>query len=349
MLVVMDTVASKNQIVRVKERINELGHTSYDIPGSVWFAIGVNGSANIEDQKYLEGLPGVSQVIPINKPYVLASRDIHPENSVVDVAGVKFGDGNVVMIAGPCSLESEDQFFSIAEQVAERGAQMLRGSTFKPRSSPYSFQGLEERGLEILANIREKIGLPIVTEVLDPGLAELVGQYTDMFQIGTRSMQNFSLLKKIGKLGKPILMKRGFGATLDETLLAVEYLMSSGTHDVVICERGVRTFGNHTRFTLDIGVIPAIKQVSHLPIIADPSHSSGRRYSVIPHALAAIGAGADGLIVEVHDHPEKALCDGSQSLTPNQFSELMKQARSVCEALGKKTGKDPDRVALCAV
>jgi len=338
----MDTSATKNQIKRVKERIGELGYTPHDIPSGARLAIGVTGDTNIEDRMYLEGLPGVIQVVPITKPYKLASRDMHPENSIVDVAGVKFGDGNVVVIAGPCSLESEDQVLRIAEEVSKRGAQMLRGSTYKPRTSPYSFQGLGEQGLEHLAKVREQIGLPIVTELLEPGLAELVGQYTDMFQIGTRNMQNFPLLKQVGKLGKPVLMKRGFSATLDETLLAAEYLMSSGTHDVVICERGVRTFSRHTRFTLDIGIIPALKQVSHLPIIADPSHSSGHRYSVIPHALAAISAGADGLIIEVHDHPEGALSDGPQSLTPVQLSELMKVAKSVCKALGKSIGKEPN-------
>lgn len=340
MLVVMEISADKKQIKRVKERIRELGYTPHDIRSRTHLAIGVTGDTNFEDRMYLEGLPGVLQVVPITKPYKLASRDMHPENSIVDVAGVKFGDGNVVMIAGPCSLESEDQVMRIAENVAKRGAQMLRGSTYKPRTSPYSFQGLGERGLEFLADVREKTGLPIVTEVLDPGLAKLVGQYADMFQIGTRNMQNFPLLKQVGQLGKPVLIKRGFSATLDETLLAAEYLMSSGTHDVIVCERGVRTFGRHTRFTLDVGVIPAFKQVSHLPIIADPSHSSGHRYSVIPHALAAISAGADGLIVEVHDHPEEALSDGLQSLTPDQFSELMKLARKVCFAFDKTIGKN---------
>ena len=342
MLVVMDLSATKNQIKRVKERIEELGYTPHDIPDLPRLAIGVTGDTNIEDRMYLEGLPGVIQVVPITKPYKLASRDMHPEDSIVDVSGVKFGDGNVVIIAGPCSLESEDQALRTAEQVAKRGAQMLRGSTYKPRTSPYSFQGLGEAGLEFLAMVREKTGLPIVTELLDPGLAGLVGQYADMIQIGTRNMQNFPLLKEVGKLGKPVLMKRGFSATLDETLLTAEYLMSSGTHDVVICERGVRTFSRHTRFTLDIGIIPALKQVSHLPIIADPSHSSGHRYSVIPHALAAISAGADGLIVEVHDNPEEALSDGPQSLTPDQFSDLMKSSKGICKALGKSIGREPD-------
>ena len=343
MLVVMDVSATKKQIKQIKKRIREMDYIPHDIPYHDSLAISVTGDINnIEDRMYFEGLPGVVQVVPISKPYKLASRDLHPENSIVDVAGVKFGDGNVVMIAGPCALESEDQLLRIAEQVAKRGAQMLRGGTYKPRTSPYSFQGLGERGLEFLAKVREKIGLPIVTEVLDPSLPELVGQYADMFQIGTRNMHNSPLLKKVGKFGKPVLMKRGFGATLDETLLAAEYIMSSGTHDVVICERGIRTFGSHARFNLDIGFIPALNQLSHLPIIADPSHSSGYRYSVIPHALAGISAGADGLIVEVHDHPEDALSDGPQSLTPDQFSELMKLATGVCEVLGKKIGKVSD-------
>lgn len=341
MLIIMNAIATDSQIIRVKERIEELGYAAHDIPGKTRLAIGVTGNKNADDRVYLEGLPGVLQVIPVSKPYKLASRDMHPENSVISVQGVKFGDGNVVMIAGPCAVESRDQTLRITEQVAERGAQMLRGGAYKPRTSPYSFQGMGEEALKILAEAGEKTGRPIVTEVVDPNTAVLVGNYVDMLQIGTRNMQNFILLKEVGRVGKPVLLKRGMSATLDETLMSAEYLMSHGCHDVVICERGVRTFTSHARNTLDISIIPALKQVSHLPIIVDPSHSSGQRYSVIPHALAGIGAGADGLIVDVHDRPEEALCDGPQALLPEEFSELMKIAKGVCNAMGKSIGQGP--------
>lgn len=346
MLVIMNVSVSDDQIERVKERIKELGYTAHEIPGSTRLAIGVTGNRNSEDRIYLEGLPGVLQVIPVTKPYKLASREMHPENSVIDVSGVRFGDDNVVMIAGPCAVENRDQTLRIAGHVANRGAQMLRGGAYKPRTSPYSFQGLGEPGLKILAEAREETGLPVVTEVLDSGTATLVGQYADMLQIGTRNMQNFTLLKEVGKVGKPVLLKRGMSATLDETLMSAEYLMSNGTHKVIICERGVRTFASHARNTLDISIIPALKQVSHLPIIVDPSHSSGHRYSVIPHALAGIGAGADGLIVDVHDRPEEALCDGPQALLPEQFSELMRQAKGVSSALGKRIGRESRKTTI---
>ncbi len=343
MLVIMNATATNDQINRVKERIREFGYKPHDIPGRTHLAIGITGNRNAEDRIYIEGLPGVLQVIPVTKPYKLASREVHPENTVIDMEGVKFGDGNVVMIAGPCAVENRDQTLRIAEAVAKRGAQVLRGGAYKPRTSPYSFQGLGEKGLEILAEAREVTGLPVVTEVLDAGMAELVGTYADMLQIGTRNMQNFTLLKEVGKVGKPVLMKRGMSATLDETLMSAEYLISNGCHQVVICERGVRTFTSHARNTLDISIIPALKQVSHLPIIVDPSHSSGHRYSVIPHSLAGIGAGADGLIVDVHDNPAEALCDGLQALLPDQFSELMKITRGVCKAMGKTIGKENER------
>jgi 3-deoxy-7-phosphoheptulonate synthase len=288
MLVIMDARASNEDIQRVENRIRELGYTPHPIPGSTRLAIGVTGNKGIEDRIYLEGLPAVLQVIPVTKPYKLASREIKTENSIVTVGNVKFGNGGLVMIAGPCAVESRDQTLRIAEQVASRGAHMLRGGAYKPRTSPYAFQGLGEPGLEILAEARERTGLPVVTEVVDPGIASLVAQYADMLQIGTRNMQNFELLKEVGKLGRPVLMKRGMSATLDETLMSAEYIMSHGSQDVVLCERGVRTFTSHARNTLDVSVIPALKQVSHLPIIVDPSHASGNRASVIPLALAML-------------------------------------------------------------
>ncbi len=335
MFVIMDIHASSEDITRVENRIRELGYQPHTIHGDTRRAIGVTGNRGTEDRIYLEGLPGVQQVIPVTKPYKLAGREIKPENSVVKVGDVRFGDGGVVMIAGPCSVESRDQTLRIADLIASRGAHMLRGGAYKPRSSPYSFQGLGEPGLEILAEAREQTGLPVVTEVVNPRLAPLVAQYVDMLQIGTRNMQNFELLKEAGKLGIPVLMKRGMSATLDDTLMSVEYIMSHGNHDVVVCERGVRTFTSHSRFTLDVNIIPAFKEVCHLPIIVDPSHSSGKRSGVIPMALAGLGAGADGLMVEVHHDPDHALSDGPQSLLPEDFQELMDLLKKVTAALDR--------------
>ena len=339
MLVIMNLKATESEIKKVEGRIKGFGYQAHFIPGRNRLAIGVTGNRGVEERLYLESLPGVLQVIQVTKPYKLASRETHQEGSIIHVGNVQFGDGNAVMIAGPCAVESLEQTLRIADSVENRGAQILRGGAYKPRTSPYSFQGLGEEGLKILAEAREKTGLPFVTEVLDTETISVVAQYADMLQIGMRNMQNFTLLKEVGKAGKPVLMKRGMSATLEETLMSAEYLMVNGCRDVVICERGVRTFGNHARNTLDISVVPALKQVSHLPIIIDPSHSSGQHYSVIPHALAGLGAGADGIIVDVHDRPEEALCDGPQALHPDEFTQLMKIANGVCKALGKTIGK----------
>jgi len=335
----MNLNATESEIKKVEGRIKGFGYQAHFIPGRNRLAIGVTGNRGVEERLYLESLPGVLQVIQVTKPYKLASRETHQEDSIVHVGNVQFGDGNAVMIAGPCAVESLEQTLRIADSVENRGAQILRGGAYKPRTSPYSFQGLGEEGLKILAEAREKTGLPFVTEVLDTETISVVAQYADMLQIGMRNMQNFTLLKEVGKAGKPVLMKRGMSATLEETLMSAEYLMVNGCRDVVICERGVRTFGNHARNTLDISVVPALKQVSHLPIIIDPSHSSGQHYSVIPHALAGLGAGADGIIVDVHDRPEEALCDGPQALHPDEFTQLMKIANGVCKAMGKTIGK----------
>ena len=339
MLVIMNLNATESEIKKVEGRIKGFGYQAHFIPGRNRLAIGVTGNRGVEERLYLESLPGVLQVIQVTKPYKLASRETHQEDSIVHVGNVQFGDGNAVMIAGPCAVESLEQTLRIADSVENRGAQILRGGAYKPRTSPYSFQGLGEEGLKILAEAREKTGLPFVTEVLDTETISVVAQYADMLQIGMRNMQNFTLLKEVGKAGKPVLMKRGMSATLEETLMSAEYLMVNGCRDVVICERGVRTFGNHARNTLDISVVPALKQVSHLPIIIDPSHSSGPHYSVIPHALAGLGAGADGIIVDVHDRPEEALSDGPQALHPDEFTQLMKIANGVCKAMGKTIGK----------
>ena len=339
MLVIMNLNATESEIKKVEGRIKGFGYQAHFIPGRNRLAIGVTGNRGVEERLYLESLPGVLQVIQVTKPYKLASRETHQEDSIVHVGNVQFGDGNAVMIAGPCAVESLEQTLRIADSVENRGAQILRGGAYKPRTSPYSFQGLGEEGLKILAEAREKTGLPFVTEVLDTETISVVAQYADMLQIGMRNMQNFTLLKEVGKAGKPVLMKRGMSATLEETLMSAEYLMVNGCRDVVICERGVRTCGTHARNTLDISVVPALKQVSHLPIIIDPSHSSGQHYSVIPHALAGLGAGADGIIVDVHDRPEEALCDGPQALHPDEFTQLMKIANGVCKAMGKTIGK----------
>lgn len=336
MLVIMDSRATESDINKVIERIKELGYTAHPIPGRNRLAIGITGNKNNSDRMYLEGLPGVIKVVSVTKPYKLASRESKPEDTIVDVNGVKIGNGTVTIIAGPCAVESREQTLRIAEKVAELGAHMLRGGAYKPRTSPYAFQGLGEPGLEILAEAREKTGLPIVTEVVDPATAPLVAQYADMLQIGTRNMQNFILLKEVGKLGKPVLMKRGMSATLDETLMSAEYLMANGSHNVVICERGVRTFASHSRNTLDVSVIPALRKVSHLPIIVDPSHSGGLHDSVIPLARAGIGAGADGLLIDVHDEPENALVDGPQALLPEEFSSLMSSLYKMVDALDKQ-------------
>ncbi len=347
MFVVMETSATEEELAHVENSIRELGYKPHTIHGDTRRVIGVTGNRGTEHRIFLEGLPGVQQVIPITKPYKLASREIKPENSVINIGGVRLGDGGVVMIAGPCAVEDREQTIRIAKKVADLGAHMLRGGAYKPRTSPYSFQGLGEPGLEILAEAREITGLPVVTEVSDPALAELVAQYADMLQIGTRNMQNFELLKEVGRQGKPVLLKRGMSATLDETLMSVEYIMSNGSHDVVVCERGVRTFTSHARSTLDVSIIPAFKQVSHLPIIVDPSHACGQRYCVMPMALAGVAAGADGLIVEVHDDPPHALVDGLQALLPDDFRELMDSLKKITTALDRplaiRSNKAEDR------
>lgn len=336
MLVIMDSRASEAHIKKVMERIKELGYNAHPIPGRNRLAIGITGNKSIADSMYIEGLPGVIKVVAITKPYKLASRESKPDDTIVDVGGVKIGNGTVTLLVGPCAVETRDQTLRIAQKVADLGAHILRGGAYKPRTSPYAFQGLGERGLEILAEAREKTGLPFVTEVVDPATAPLVAQYADMLQIGTRNMQNFILLQEVGKLGKPVLMKRGMSATLDETLMSAEYIMVNGSHNVVICERGVRTFTSHSRNTLDVSVIPALRKVSHLPIIVDPSHSGGLRDSVIPLAFAGVGAGADGLLIDVHDDPENALVDGPQALLPEDFALLMKSLPKIVDALDKQ-------------
>ncbi|MDR3726904.1 MAG: 3-deoxy-7-phosphoheptulonate synthase [Terracidiphilus sp.] len=337
MLVVMKAQATPEQIQAVCEHIVQLGFRAHPLPGAQRTAIGITGNKGEVDRGNLEELPGVAEVIRVSKPYKLASRDVKEENTVIHFAGTDatIGGGKLAVVAGPCSIESREQAFAIAEQVAAGGAQFFRGGAFKPRTSPYVFQGLGLEALQIMAEIRERYGLRIVTEALDSESLELVAEWADVIQIGARNMQNFSLLKKAGKLRKPVLIKRGLSATLDEFLMAAEYVMSEGNYQVILCERGVRTFTDHTRNTLDLSIVPAVQRCSHLPILVDPSHGTGKRDSVLPMARAAVAAGADGILVEVHNHPELALSDGPQSIYPEQFDRMMDDLEQIAPVVGR--------------
>lgn len=314
--------ASGNDIARVIEVIEKLGFRGHVMPGETRTAIGITGNRGAVDPAHFENLPGVADAIRVTKPYKLISSDLKPERSVIRVGNSSIGNGSFAMIAGPCAVENANQVFAVAEIVAASGAKFFRGGAFKPRTSPYAFQGLGEDGLKILAEVRDRYGLNVVTEAMDERGIDLVEKYGDCIQIGARNMQNFSLLKYAGQTRKPILLKRGLSATLDEFLLAAEYIMAEGNYDVILCERGIRTFADHARNTLDISIVPAVRRLSHLPIIIDPSHSSGHNYMVGPLARAGVAVGADGLIIEVHPCPAEALCDGAQALTPEQFTEL---------------------------
>jgi 3-deoxy-7-phosphoheptulonate synthase len=339
MLVVMQSHATEAQVRAVCERIESLGLRAHAIPGAARTAIGITGNTGAVDTGPLESMPGVVECIPVSKPYKLVSREVKEENTVVRVATpsgeVAFGGRAVAIVAGPCAIESREQAFTIAERVRAAGARLFRGGAYKPRTSPYSFQGLGEPGLKILAEVREKFGMGIVTEAIDNESLELVEKYADVIQIGARNMQNFSLLKRAGRARKPVLLKRGMSATLDELLMAAEYVMSEGNYNVILCERGVRTFTDHTRNTLDLSVIPAVQRLSHLPIAADPSHGTGRRNKVLPLSRAAVAAGADGLLVEVHHDPGRALSDGPQSILPEEFERLVGEARAIAGVLGR--------------
>ncbi len=335
MLIVMDRSATDEDVGRVVDAAERLGLKAHPIPGAQRTAIGLTGNKGAIGPAAFENLPGVLEVIPVSHPYKLVSREFHPEDTIVSMGGVPVGGKSLAVIAGPCAVESLEQTVSIARVVKEAGATLLRGGAFKPRTSPYSFQGLGEEGLKILAAAREATGLPVVTEVLDTSSVELVTRYADGLQVGARNMQNFELLKMVGRAGKPVLLKRGMSATLEEFLLAAEYVLSEGNPAVVLCERGVRTFADHTRNTLDLSVVPAVERLSHLPIIVDPSHGTGRRDKVTPMSCAAVAAGADGLIIEVHTKPEEALSDGPQALTPALFSDLMARIRPIAAAVGR--------------
>ncbi len=337
MLVVMQSHATAEQIKAVCEKIESLGYRAHPMPGADRTAIGITGNRGAVEPGVLDEMPGVHELIQVTKPYKLVSRDVKPDNTVVRFAGTDatFGGKNLAIVAGPCSVESREQAFAVAERVAQAGAQFFRGGAYKPRTSPYAFQGLGEQALQIMAEIRDKFGLKIVTEAVDNESLLLVEEYADVIQIGARNMQNFSLLKRAGRAKKPVLLKRGISATLEEFLMAAEYVMSEGNYNVILCERGVRTFADHTRNTLDLSIVPAVQRLSHLPILVDPSHGTGKRNKVTPLSRAAVAVGADGLIVEVHDQPDKALSDGAQSLYPDQFDELMAQVRQIAAVVGR--------------
>lgn len=333
MLIVMKPDATQSDIDRVVQVIEKLGFRGHPMPGESRTAIGITGNRGSVDPTHFENLPGVAEAIRVTKPYKLISNDLKLGRSTIKVGNASIGGGHLAVIAGPCAVESADQVFRVAEVVAASGAKFFRGGAFKPRTSPYAFQGKGEEGLKILAEVRDRYGLNIVTEAMDEHGIDLVEKYGDCIQIGARNMQNFALLKYAGKARKPILLKRGLSATLDEFLLAAEYIMSEGNYDVILCERGIRTFADHARNTLDLSIIPAVQRLSHLPIIVDPSHGTGHNYMVQPMALAGVAAGADGLIIEVHPCPEEALCDGAQALTPLQYEELSRMVQSLHESI----------------
>jgi len=335
MLIVMNHNALQVDVDAIIKTVEEMGYTAAPIPGSERTAIGVLGNHGyVDDSKILE-LSGVQRVIHVSKPYKLVSRDFHPEDTVVDVAGVKVGKGcRPVVVGGPCAVESEEQIVTTALFVKKCGAQMLRGGAFKPRTGPHTFQGLREEGLKLLAIAGKESGLPIVTEIMSPDNVGLVAEYADLLQVGARNMQNFDLLRELGKIRKPILLKRGMSATVEEFLAAAEYILAEGNDQVILCERGIRTYEPATRNTLDLSVVPLIKEISHLPIMVDPSHATGKRSLVVPMAKAALVAGADGVLVEVHPNPEKALSDGPQSLTFPGFERMMNEMDRLIDFLG---------------
>jgi 3-deoxy-7-phosphoheptulonate synthase len=338
MLVVMKAQATPEQIQAVCEYIEQLGFRAHPLPGAQRTAIGITGNQGEVERGNIEELSGVAEVIRVSKAYKLASRDVKEEDTIIQFPGTdaSIGGSDLAIVAGPCSIESRDQAFEIAEKVAAAGAQFFRGGAYKPRTSPYAFQGLGVEALRILAQIRERYGLRIVTEAIDNETLELVAEWADVIQIGARNMQNFSLLKKAGKLRKPVLLKRGLSATLEEFLMSAEYIMSEGNYQVILCERGVRTFADHTRNTLDLSIVPAVQRLSHLPILVDPSHGTGRRDSVLPMARAAVATGCDGILVEVHNHPDKALSDGPQSIYPDQFARMMDELEQIAPVVARR-------------
>jgi 3-deoxy-7-phosphoheptulonate synthase len=349
MLVVMKHGATVAEIDAVVAAIEEMGYEARPMPGAQRTAVGLVGNDGRVDSSRIASLSGVAQVIHVTQPYKQVSREWRPENTIVTIApGVEVGGSEVVIMAGPCSVESEAQIVLAAQQVKAAGASCLRGGAFKPRSSPYSFQGLGEIGLQYLATAKRETGLAIVTEAMDETGAELVAEYADCIQIGARNMQNYSLLKFVGTLGKPVLLKRGLAATISDLLLSAEYVLANGNDNVILCERGVRTFDPATRNMFDLTAIPIVQQLSHLPIVADPSHGTGIRDKVLPMARAAVAAGANGILVEVHPNPERALSDGAQSLYPEQFAQLVGELRAIAAAIGRTIAPAPRTAATLA-
>ena len=336
MLIVMkkgSTHAERERVVRV---IEELGFRAHPIPGAERTAIGITGNSGPLDPTVFEVLPGVAQAVPVTRPFKLVSREVKPEPTLVRVGGLEIGGGAFQVIAGPCAVEREDSYLACAHLVKEAGATMLRGGAYKPRTSPYAFQGLGEHGLRILARAREETGLPVVTEAIDEESLDLVEEYADVIQIGARNMQNYSLLRRAGRARKPVLLKRGMSATLEDFLMSAEYVLSEGNYQVVLCERGIRTFSAHSRFTLDLSVIPAVRSLSHLPIFVDPSHGTGMRDRVPSMARAGLAAGADGLMIEVHPEPARALSDGPQAMLPEAFGELLAELRALAPLVSRR-------------
>ena len=336
MIIVLKQDAPDAQVREFCHELQDMGLQINDSKGSDTHILGLIGDTKAIAESWVLANPVVETCRRVSEPYKKANRKFHPDDSVIDVNGVKIGGGNFAVIAGPCSIESEEQITYCAQRVKDAGASLLRGGAFKPRTSPYSFQGMGTPGLDLLMEAREKTGLPIVTEIMDPRMAELFEREVDVVQVGARNMQNFELLKEVGKMSKPILLKRGLSNTYEEWIMSAEYIMAAGNENVILCERGIRTFETFTRNTLDVSAIPAIKQMSHLPVIVDPSHAAGMYWMVEPLAMAAIAAGCDGLIIEVHNDPPHAKCDGQQSLTPKKFDELMKKVEALVPMMGKK-------------
>jgi len=333
MLIVMKAGAAEQEIADVVKVIEHLGYRPHVMPGATRTAIGITGNQGAVDPARFEHMAGVAEAIRVSKPYKLITLDLRPDKTVVKVGDATIGGDERGVIAGPCAIESREQAFAVAETVSKSGARFFRGGAFKPRSSPYEFPGLGEEGLKIMAEVREQFGLKIVTEALDVAGVELVEKYGDIIQIGARNMQNFSLLRRAGKSKLPVLLKRGMAATLDEWLLAAEYVMSEGNYQVILCERGVRTFALHTRNTLDLAAVPAVRRISHLPVVIDASHAAGKNYMVAPLARAGVAAGADGVLVEVHNDPKSALCDAAQALTLDEYNEMLRELRAIREVI----------------
>ncbi len=336
MIIVLRPDATEEQMDHIIKKLKGLGLQVHISKGTERTVLGAIGDEAILQSVPLEAIPGVEKVLPILKPFKLASRDFRKENTVISVGGAQIGGAKIAVMAGPCAVENKTLLFEIAKEVKNAGANFIRGGAFKPRTSPYAFQGLEEEGLRYLAEARERVGLPVVTEVMDPRDIGLIVTYADVLQIGARNMQNFRLLKEVGLCKKPVLLKRGISATVKEWLMSAEYIMSGGNHNVILCERGIRTYETATRNTLDLSAVPVLKQMTHLPVIVDPSHAVGKWDLVAPMAKAAVAAGADGLIIEVHSNPEEALCDGEQSLKPGVFRQLMEELKPIARAVGRE-------------